>query len=314
MKLGILGTSEIAFRRFLPALKNTFDFAGVASRNVAKTEKFIHAFGGKGYEGYDALLNDGSINCVYIPLPPALHFEWAKKALLHGKHVMLEKPFTTSIGDTSKLVELAERNNLALHENYMFQYHSQFDFIRSKLSELGEPRLIRIDFGFPFRSVDDFRYNKALGGGALLDCGGYTIKLASLLLGDTAWLTDATLNYKNDFEVDISGSATLRNIDGLTAQIAFGINNNYRCSLDVWGSTGSLFTNRIFTAPDGFSPIVIVKFGNDETEYRLEPDDSFMKSIIAFSQAVQSTEIRRQNNADIVRQSEYIEKFQEMAQ
>ncbi len=313
MKLGILGTSEIAFRRFLSALKNTFEFAGIASRDVSKTAKFIDAFGGKGYDGYNALLDDDNIDCVYIPLPPALHFEWAKKALLRGKHVMLEKPFTTSINETHELIELAERKNLALHENYMFQYHSQIDFIRSKLPELGELRLIRLDFGFPFRGASDFRYDKALGGGALLDCGGYTVKLASLFLGDTARLTDVALNYKDGFEVDIGGSATLRNIDGLTAQIAFGMDNSYRCSLDVWGSAGSLFTDRVFTAPDGFSPTVIVKLGNDVTEYKLEPDESFAKSIEVFAGVVHSGEIRKQNNTAIIRQSEYIGKFQEIA-
>ncbi len=313
MKLGILGTSDIAFRRFLPALKNTFDFAGVASRNADKTMKFVGEYGGKGYAGYDELLNDSDIDCVYIPLPPALHFEWAKKALLCGKHVMLEKPFTTSMQDTSELIKIAEQNNLALHENYMFQYHSQIEFIRSKLSELGELRLMRIDFGFPFRSAGDFRYDKGLGGGALLDCGGYPIKLASLLLGETAGITEARLDYKHGFEVDISGSATLRNKRGLTAQIAFGMDNSYRCSLDVWGSTGSLFTDRVFTAPDKFCPTVTVKTGSDVTEYKLKPDDSFTKSIGVFAEAIRSNEVRERNNVAIIRQSEYIAKFQEIA-
>ena len=307
MRIGILGTSDIAFRRFLPALKNTFDFAGVASRDVAKTVKFIKAFGGKGYNGYDALLDDENIDCVYIPLPPALHFEWAKKALLSGKHVMLEKPFTTSMNDTHELVELAERKNLALHENYMFQYHSQIDFI---LTELGELRLIRLDFGFPFRGAADFRYNKALGGGALFDCGGYTVKLASILLGDTARFTDATLIYKEGFEVDIGGTATLRNSDGLTAQIAFGMDNGYRCSLDVWGRAGSLFTDRVFTAPDGFSPTVIVKIGNDVKEYKLEVDNSFEKSIAAFDKALNGTK----DYSPILKQAELIEQFKELNQ
>jgi len=46
----------------------------------------VHAFIGR--------LADGSIDAVYVPLPPALHFEWGKKVLESGKHLLLEKPFT----------------------------------------------------------------------------------------------------------------------------------------------------------------------------------------------------------------------------
>ena len=69
------------------------------------------------------MLNDESVDCVYIPLPPAFHYEWAKKALLAGKHVFLEKPSTTSLKYTEELVKLAEERGLVIQENYMFQYH-----------------------------------------------------------------------------------------------------------------------------------------------------------------------------------------------
>ena len=168
------------------------------------------------YNNYNELLSSADIDAVYIPLPPALHFKWAKMALENGKHVLLEKPFTTSLSDTEELIRIAKEKNLAVHENYMFSYHTQLDWIKNKVSEgvIGDIRLIRIDFGFPFRGANDFRYNKALGGGALLDCGGYTIKLATMFLGDTAEVKTSQLNYKEGFEVDIYGSATLQMLMG----------------------------------------------------------------------------------------------------
>ncbi|MCL2633256.1 MAG: Gfo/Idh/MocA family oxidoreductase [Oscillospiraceae bacterium] len=312
MKIGILGTSDIAFRRFLPALKKCgfFEFAGVASRDISKTVNFTNTYGGKGYDGYEALLNDEEIDCVYIPLPPALHYEWAKKAIEHSKHVMLEKPFTTSVNDTSDLINLAHSKKLALHENYMFEYHNQIEWIRSKLPELGDLRLFRIDFGFPFRSGDDFRYNKTLGGGALLDCGGYTLKLAALLLGSSAEITDAALGYKGGFDVDIYGSATLRNTDGLIAQVSFGMDNSYRCSLDAWGSVGSLYTGRIFTAPDTLEPVAEIKIGSDTKEYKLPADDSFAKSIDKFSKCINEEDVRHENYNAIIKQAEIIKQFE----
>ena len=118
MKIGILGTADIAFRRFLSALQKceAFTYAGVASRTPEKGKRFVETFGGQVYDGYDALLADDSIEAVYVPLPPALHYEWGKKVLLSGKHLLMEKPFTTNLQHTEELLQLAEEKGLAGEE------------------------------------------------------------------------------------------------------------------------------------------------------------------------------------------------------
>ncbi len=327
IKIGVLCPSEIAFRRFMPALaKNDhFEFVGISSASAEewfgeptdelvsaereKAQNFVDTYGGRLFASYGELLSSDEIDAVYIPLPPALHFKWAKAALENGKHILLEKPFTTSLKDTEELIAIARENSLAVHENYMFVYHIQLDWIMNKISEgaIGDIRLIRIDFGFPFRGANDFRYNKSLGGGALLDCGGYTVKLASIFLGDTAKVTTSQLNSKDGFDVDIYGSATLTNDEGLTAQVSFGMDNSYKCSLEVWGSTGTIYTNRILTAPDGFEPTVIVKQGNEEQSFTLPGDDTFGKSILHFERCINLEAIRISHYDEILNQSEKVE-------
>lgn len=328
-KIGVLCPSEIAYRRFMPALAKIphFEFGGIAhasasewfgeateeliSADKSKAQNFVDNYGGKLFDSYDELLTSPEISAVYIPLPPALHFRWAKRALEAGKHVLLEKPFTTALSDTDELLEIAEEKGLAVHENYMFAYHTQLEWIKEKVSEgaIGDVRLIRIDFGFPFRGANDFRYDKALGGGALLDCGGYTVKLAAMLLGETAQITASQLNSKEGFEVDIYGSATLTNADGLTAQVSFGMDNSYKCSLEIWGSTGTIFTNRILTAPEGFEPTVIIKQGNDEQSFTLPADDTFRKSIEFFGQCLDNENTRTAHYSEIRHQAELVEKI-----
>ena len=329
IKIGVLCPSEIAFRRFMPALQKNeqFEFVGISYANAEewfgeptdalvaaeceKAQNFVNTYGGRLFSSYGELLDCDEIDAVYIPLPPALHFRWAKAALESGKHVLLEKPFTTSLKDTEELISLAKAKGLAVHENYMFVYHTQLDWIKNKISEgaIGDIRLIRIDFGFPFRGANDFRYNKALGGGALLDCGGYTVKLAGMFLGDTAKVTASQLNSKDDFEVDIYGSATLTNDEGLTAQVSFGMDNSYKCSLEVWGSTGTIFTNRILTAPDGFEPTVIVKQGNEEQSFTLAADDTFGKSIGHFGSCISTEAVRTAHYDEILCQSARVEQI-----
>lgn len=286
MKLGILGTADIAFRRFLPALNKCpqITYAGVASRTLEKGLKFQENFGGKVYQSYDELLADESIDAVYVPLPPALHFEWGKKVLESGKHLLMEKPFTTNINDTEELLKLAEKNGLAVHENYMFLYHSQLAKIKEIIANgsLGDIRLYRMSFGFPMRSQGDFRYNKELGGGALLDCGGYPVRLALELLGNTAKVVYSKLVQPEGFEVDLYGSAVMENDVGQVAQISFGMDNAYQCNLEVWGSKMTLIAPRIFTAGDGVRPTIILKSSIDEKQINLEEDDQFLHSIENF--------------------------------
>ncbi len=333
MRIGIICPSEIALRRFLPALKEAscFEFEGVAvasreeflgatdeilSKERQKAQLFIDGFGGRIFDGYQAMIDSEEVDAVYLPLPPGLHYPWAKKALLGGKHILVEKPCTTSYEDTSSLLSLARDKGLAVHENYMFVFHDQIeainDIIRS--GEIGEVRLYRIAFGFPMRALNDFRFKKELGGGALLDCGGYTLKYASLLLGPSATLKYAISNPLEGFEVDMYGSAALVNEDGVTAQVAFGMDQNYKCELEIWGSKGSLYTNRILTAPAGFVPEMIVRKGNEEERRILPADDAFKKSILHFRACIEDAEIRNENYSILSRQANLVEEFKRLAQ
>ena len=309
IRLGILGTSEIAFRRFLPALKkhSEFEYIGVASRNIEKTKLFVESYGGKGYSSYDELLQDKNIDAVYIPLPPALHFEWGKKALQAGKHILMEKPFCVNLQQTAELIELAKERNLAVHENYMFMYHKQLTKIKEIIDSgyLGKIRLYRIAFGFPMREKNDFRYNKELGGGALLDCGGYTLKLANYLLGDTTKVVCSNL-VKEDFEVDLYGNATLQNDKGITAQVSFGMDNAYKCELEVWGSKATLKAPRIFTAPDNFDVNLEFIDNNGIKNINVGIDNQFYNSIDYLKKCIIDSSIRVNNYIYIEKQSKLI--------
>ena len=81
VKIGVLGTSDIAYRRFLPALlmDENFEYIGIASRDLNKTQRFIDTYGGNGYKGYNDLIEDSTIQAVYISLPPACMVNGQKK-------------------------------------------------------------------------------------------------------------------------------------------------------------------------------------------------------------------------------------------
>ena len=341
IRIGIICPSEIAYRRFMPALKKAegeIVFAGIGyaspeewfgdisnissetikdqqERERAKAQSFIDAYGGKIYEGYQKLIESSDIDAVYLPLPPALHYKWAKMALENGKNVFVEKPSTTCLADTDSLIEIASKKDLALHENYMFIFHDQLKALDDvvKGGEIGDIRLYRISFGFPLRAKNDFRYNKALGGGALFDAGGYTMKYANYLLGDTAKVVTAQVNNIDGFEVEMFGSCTMVNDEGVTAQLAFGMDNDYKCEVEIWGSKGTITSNRILTAPEGFVPTYTIKKNQDFETRNLPADDAFMKSIERFILCVADESIRKENYSILHTQESLVEVFKKLS-
>lgn len=335
MRLGIICPSEIAFRRFLPTLSfiSEITFAGVGvntiyeryggslpersvveetiQRGKNKAQDIVKQYGGRVFESFSSIVSSPDIDALYIPLPPALHYRWAREALEHGKHVLIEKPATVSLDETNDLIKLAGERGLAVHENYMFVFHNQIEVVNNLISagEIGEVRQYNLRFGFPKRSPNDFRYSKSAGGGALLDAGGYPLKYADMLLGPSAKIRFANLKYVDSFDVDIFGSAVLENDQGVCANVSFGMDNDYKCELEVWGSSGTILADRIFTAPSGYSPKIFLKKGQEQRILDVDADDTFLKSIQWFLKCVESLEVREENYRAIVRQAELLNSF-----
>lgn len=309
MNIGIIGTASIAETRFIPAIENykNADYYGVASRTEERAKSFSDKNGGKAFSSYEELLSDKNIDCVYIPLPPALHFEWAKKALEYGKHVLLEKPFVLYKTQTRELVNLAKQKNLALHENYMFTQHKQLKRVENLLEEraAGEVYYVSVRFCFPRRTEGDFRYNKELGGGALNDCGGYTIKLITELFGENVELQTAQFCIEKD--IDISGNISFRS-NKVAIQTFFGMDNDYRCDLEIIGSYGTVYAPRIFTAPSNFyAPVYLKKNGKTVKFYKYK-DNQFLNSYKLFEKAISDIDVRESLYKKIIIQSEFVEK------
>lgn len=316
IRIGILGMANIAKRSVIPAilqLDHLYQVEAIATRRISNSQGFITS-DIQLIEGYDNILTKNIIDAVYIPLPNSLHYEWVKKSLEKGLHVLVEKSLGCSYNEVIELTELAKEKKLALVENFQFRFHSQLEYIQSILKDklLGELRFVRSAFCFPpFPDKDNIRYKKELGGGALLDAGAYPTKISQIILGVDLEVTSATLNYSDDFNVDIWGGAYLKQKNGnLFSQIAFGFDNYYQCNIEIVGSKGRLYTNRIFTANESIKPIIILETQeNGSREIELNPDNHFKKILLHFHELMTGSKDKEQEYNDNIIQARLLQEI-----
>ncbi|MDR0994265.1 MAG: Gfo/Idh/MocA family oxidoreductase [Verrucomicrobiota bacterium] len=296
IRIGVMGCANIARRSVIPAILAVPELrlAGIASRSKEKGEEFARSFGCAHLGDYQDLLDRPDIDAVYMPLPTGLHAEWAAKALRAGKHLLVEKSLAASFAEAHGLVALAREHRRVMMENYMFQYHTQQAVVQQLIRDgLGEIRLFRATFCFPPLSAGNFRYDQALGGGALLDAGGYPLKACQVFMDGDIQVLSACLNDSAD-HVDIWGGAMLSATScgiRIPLQIAFGFDQFYQCGIEVIGQRGRLTTFRTFTAGEGVVPTALLETPGQRREIQLPVDNHFIAILKEFCRRVHTDDV-----------------------
>ncbi len=100
----------------------------------------------------DELLNDSEIDAVIIATPVFLHYSLGKQALLKGKHILVEKPFTSSTLEAQELINIAEQKNLTIMVDHTFLFTGSVQRIKKMVDadELGKLQYfdsVRINLG-----------------------------------------------------------------------------------------------------------------------------------------------------------------------
>jgi dTDP-3,4-didehydro-2,6-dideoxy-alpha-D-glucose 3-reductase len=313
----ILGAANIAERSVIPSLLSHGGFTIVGLATKSRYIEVQNRYNFSIYSDYEEALNLVDYDLVYIPLPTGLHYKYIKRALELHKHVWCEKSLAQNYSEIVELVDIAKQNRKVLFESFQFRFHSQIIELK-KIVEggaLGKIRLFRSFFGFPpFQDRDNIRYIKKLGGGALLDAGAYPVKVLSEFFEDELEVLSASLNSSEGYEVDLYGSAHLKSLgNGIDIQIAFGFDNFYQNGIEIWGSKGKLFTNRLFTATKDVIPEIelISKEGN--TVIKCSGDDHFANMLDHITLLLSNPNIMDKEYSQILRQGKLIDQIKRLS-
>ncbi len=181
LRWGILGAARIARQALIPAIRAAGDEVAVlGSRELSRGVSMAADLAiPEVVEGYQPVL-ERALDCVYIALPNALHWEWTVAALAQGLHVLCEKPLAMTASQASEMAATARRQRLVLAEAVMYRYHPRWARFLSILENgsLGQLRQLSGTFAFTLRQPPDIRWDRALGGGALFDVGTYLVNAA----------------------------------------------------------------------------------------------------------------------------------------
>ena len=269
MRLALLGTGKIV-RDVLEAVKGLEEielkviWAREHSRDkaAALAEKYGIAAVSTDYE---ELLAREDIDFVYVGLINSVHYAYAKKALLMGKNVILEKPFCPTEAETCELIELAKSRHLFLFDAVSFLYMPNFLFLQQHLADIGKIKLVQANYSQYSSRYDAYRQGIVLPafdpeayGGALYDINFYNIALVMALFGAPADFSyQPNLGFNG---IDTSGMLQLQYPD-VQAVCTGAKDSDSPCFVIVQGEDGWL---KVDGQPNEMPKVILKQRGKEE--------------------------------------------------
>lgn len=311
---GILGGATIAKEKVIPAIKKqggtVVAIASLSGSNeslskICEIEEI--------YNNYEELLANDSIEIIYIALPNHLHFEWSKKSLQSGKHVLCEKPLSTKTSEVEELVELAQKNKRIIFEGFMYQYHPQIIELKNMIEqkEIGEINIIRMNFHFCIKDkIHDIRMKKEFQGGAMNDVGCYLVHLYnSIFNGDFGEINVITI-FENS--VDVQTSIQIKRSGNQFIQLDCGFLSEMEQTLKIVGTKGTVYLPNVFR-PDicnGVGEIQMIKNGEKLIRYFM--GDSYELQINEVHRRMKLNEFTDQQVNALIIQANALQHIQEL--
>lgn len=220
------------------------------SRNLDKAKSLCEEFDfNKAYDDLDAMLGDKDIDVIYIASPNSLHFQQSKSALLAGKSVICEKPFTSTYKEAEELVLLARKKGLVLFEAIMNRYLPVMKKVKEELRNIGNITTSLINFSQYSSRYDRYLkgevanvFRSEFSGGALADIGIYNIHLLHFLFGSPK--EAVYFGNINEYSVDMSGAGVLK-YDSMVASFVAAKDTYSHNFVLIQGDKGHIHLNDI---------------------------------------------------------------------
>lgn len=294
MSIGVVGTGMIA-QIVVPHLGEWGCPVGAVC-GTPQTADQVHELAEKcgavaEYVEYAEMLADERIDTAYIAVPNFLHYSFAKQALEAGKHVIVEKPFTSTYEEALELSNIARASCLMIFEAISTLYLPNYGRIRELLDRIGTVKLVSVNYSQYSSRYDKFRagetlpaFDPAKSGGALMDLGLYCVHYVMGLFG-----VPKSCTYQPNIErsIDTSGVMTM-SYDGFKAACIAAKDCAAPASACIQGTDGYILQA---TPPNNCGDITLHLNDGTETVYSENPELQWESEFRAFSQMVSESDV-----------------------
>ncbi len=290
VKWGILGVSGHFIKRVVIPLRDSklINLWAIASRDERRAEETAKKYGFERFYGsYQALLEDGEVEAVYIPLPNSMHVEWVRKAADAGKHILCEKPLALNAREAEELVEYTARRGVILMEAFMYRFHPQW--IRAKelsqIGEIGDLSATQCFFSYNNKDPNNIRNKKEMGGGAIYDIGCYAVSTARFIFGEEPSRVVALGKIDPNFKTDVLVSGIM-DFNGKQSIFTVGMQMFAEQFVYIYGSGGKIKVNIPFNMYPDVPAKLTVETKIGVRDVLSGPADQYGLEFEAFSRAL----------------------------
>ena len=248
---GVIGTGAIA-ADFVRALRRSTRcrVVSVCGSVPEKATRFARRWRiPRAAKTLEELCADPQIGAIYVATPHVLHELHTLAAIEAGKHVLCEKPLALDAAGAERMIEAARRRGTFLMEGFMYRCHPLVRELLARLAQgmIGEVRHVNADFGYRVARDPTHRlFAPALGGGAILDVGGYPMSLVRLIAGvvEGGQFAEPTALAGGGFigpaGADELATAQLRFASGMTAALSCAVRHETGMRVVIYGERGRI--------------------------------------------------------------------------
>ena len=268
-KILLLGYSHIARKRIIDVFVKNKIFFSIASQ----THKKIIQGTKKQFSNYEDALKNSGANIVYISLPNALHFMWAKKALLMGYHVIIDKPICYKLSETKELIRIAKKRKKLISEAIFYNHHAQINKIIKLVGNKRDINKIDVNFCIPMPERDSLLMSNKLKGGVIMDMGPYAASIHRIFFNKKI-INMKIVVTKNSANLPISFNIQVRyNKKIYSGSFKFG--GNYINQVIFFTKNKEILIDRVFSPPSNLNLSVKVLENNKVKTYLVKKNNCF---------------------------------------
>jgi predicted dehydrogenase len=273
LKWGISGLGKFAEGTFIPTLQmvKRSQLHSVYSSSQKRSKFIAEKFAVPNYfHDFENFLKS-DFEALYIASANSDHHWQVIKAAEAGKHILCEKPMALDLKEAQEMVDACKKNNVQLAVNYVYRFHPLVVKAKEVIDKgmLGKLVSIGMNFNIDYPPTDNFRYEKARGGGALRDLGSHMIDLIRFFGGDVEQVKGYVdkVVYKSEVDDFASGILKLDHSGYGYFNVSFSTVSGFN-RIEILGYNGSISIEKLIARRNVPSKLSISLKGEYKKAFR----------------------------------------------